>query len=192
METANYIDIGLAAVILLLALTGMRNGLIHELSSTIGIILGAYVGANNCIQLGEWLRVAGLSFQNESILWVVAFIAICGVIWIGMLAIGAIIAIYIAKIPQLATINYGGGYISSILKWFVILSLIAYLVSQVEFINPSIKQSIENTKIYPIAYEVAEKIINLKKVQKNIMKLKEERQKTEKKQSNLHLPAKSQ
>lgn len=176
METADYIDIGVVAIILLLALTGIKNGLVHELSSMIGIILGTYFGAKNCIQLGKWLELAGLNFQNETILWILAFIIICGLIWVGMLVIGATIAIYIVRIPQLAIINYGGGYISSILKWFVILSLITYLASQVEFIRPSIKDSTENTRIYPIAYEVADKIINLKDMQDSIRKLKEERQ----------------
>ncbi|RDU72606.1 CvpA family protein [Helicobacter aurati] len=179
MESVHYIDIGVTIIVLLLGLRGLKNGLVHEVASMLGIVLGIYLASQYCVDLSKYLKYAGLEFQNETVLWSLTFVIIFALMWIGFLVVGATIATFMTTTPQLAIINYSGGYIFAVLKYAVILSLLVYAFSQIEFLKSPIKDFTKQTVSYPIMYEIAEKIINMETIQ-NIQKQYEEQKETDK------------
>lgn len=165
METKHYVDIGIIIIIAFLGLRGLRNGLIHEIMGVIGVILGIYFASKYCVTFAHYLNLAGLNFENKHVLWLLAFILILAAIWIGSLVVGSIVARFIVVLPEIAIINYFGGYVFSALKYFVILCVVVYGLTQIGFLTKPIQNLTEGTKSYPIMYELAEKIMNTETLQ---------------------------
>ncbi len=188
MGSSGYVDIGVIIVVLLLGIRGLKNGLIHEIMGVIGVVLGIYLASRYCVEISHYLRLAGLEFGNETILFTLSFIIILSIVWIGSLFIGYIVSSCVVIIPGIAIINYFGGYVFASLKYFVILCVVVYALSQVGFLKAPIKDFTKGTKSYPIMYEVAEKIMSMdaleelqskyneksKEIEKSIEKKKEE------------------
>lgn len=165
METRHYVDIGVIIIVALLGLRGLRNGLIHEIMGVIGVVLGIYFASRYCVEAGRYIELAGLTFDNEHVLWTLAFILILAIVWIGFLLLGAIIARFVVILPEIALINYCGGYVFAALKYFVILCVVVYGLTQVGFLKEPIKSLTDGTKSYPIMYEIAEKIMSIEALQ---------------------------
>ncbi len=161
METSNYIDIGAIVIVMILGIRGLKNGLIHEIMGVIGVVLGIYLASKYCVDFSYYIKLAGLELENETMLWTLAFIIILSVVWIGSLIIGYIISSCVIVIPGIGIINYFGGYIFATLKYFVILCIVVYALSQVGFLKSPIKEFTKGTKSYPIMYSTAEKIMNM-------------------------------
>ncbi|RDU66374.1 CvpA family protein [Helicobacter didelphidarum] len=161
MTTANYIDIGILIIILLLGIRGLKNGLIHEIMGVIGIVLGIFIASKYCLQVGHYLKLAGLDFENETIIWTLAFILILSCIWIAFLVVGAFISRFVIIMPELAIVNYFGGYVFAALKYFVLLCIFVYALSQIGFLKTPINDYMKDTKSYPIIMEISQKIMSL-------------------------------
>lgn len=167
-----YTDIGVIVIVAFLGLRGLKNGLILEIMGVIGVVLGIYCASKYCIEGAHYLELAGLKFDNKNVLWMLSFILILAVVWIGSLVVGSIIARFVVVFPEIAIVNYFGGFVFSALKYFVILCVFMYGLMQVGFLKEHIQNITQGSKIYPIMYEVAEKIINTEtfsKLQKQYM-----------------------
>lgn len=165
-----YIDIGVIVIVLILGIRGLTNGLIHEIMGVIGVVLGIYLASRYCVEVGHYIELAGLEFQNHTILWTLGFIIILSVIWIGFLVLGAIIARFIVM-RELAIINYFGGYIFAALKYFVILCLVVYALSQIGFLKQPIKDFTKGSIVYSMMIEITEKIISLESVENTLKEI---------------------
>lgn len=165
METKHYVDIAVIIIVAVLGLRGLKNGLIHEIMGVLGVVLGIYFASKYCIDGAKYIELAGLSFENRHILLMLAFILILAFVWIGFLVLGVIVARFVVILPEIAIINYFGGYVFSALKYFVILCVVVYGLTQVGFLKDPIKELTEGTRSYPIMYEVAEKIMSIEALQ---------------------------
>ena len=165
METKHYVDIAVIIIVAVLGLRGLKNGLIHEIMGVLGIVIGIYCASKYCIDVAKYIELAGLSFENRHILLMLAFILILALVWIGFLVLGVIVARFVVILPEIAIINYFGGYVFSALKYFVILCVVVYGLTQVGFLKDPIKELTEGTRSYPIMYEVAEKIMSIEALQ---------------------------
>lgn len=165
METKHYVDIAVIIIVAVLGLRGLKNGLIHEIMGVLGVVLGIYFASKYCIDGAKYIELAGLSFENRHILLMLAFILILALVWIGFLVLGVIVARFVVILPEIAIINYFGGYVFSALKYFVILCVVVYGLTQVGFLKDPIKELTEGTRSYPIMYEVAEKIMSIEALQ---------------------------
>lgn len=165
METKHYVDIAVIIIVAVLGLRGLKNGLIHEIMGVLGVVLGIYFASKYCIDGAKYIELAGLSFENRHILLMLAFILILALVWIGFIVLGVIISRFVVILPEIAIINYFGGYVFSALKYFVILCVVVYGLTQVGFLKDPIKELTEGTRSYPIMYEVAEKIMSIEALQ---------------------------
>lgn len=165
METKHYVDIAVIIIVAVLGLRGLKNGLIHEIMGVLGVVLGIYFASKYCIDGARYIELVGLSFENRHILLMFAFILILALVWIGFLVLGVIVARFVVILPEIAIINYFGGYVFSALKYFVILCVVVYGLTQVGFLKDPIKELTEGTRSYPIMYEVAEKIMSIEALQ---------------------------
>lgn len=165
METKHYVDIAVIIIVAVLGLRGLKNGLIHEIMGVLGVVLGIYFASKYCIDGAKYIELVGLSFENRHILLMLAFILILALVWIGFLVLGVIVARFVVILPEIAIINYFGGYVFSALKYFVILCVVVYGLTQVGFLKDPIKNLTEGTRSYPIMYEVAEKIMSIEALQ---------------------------
>ncbi|TLE08673.1 CvpA family protein [Helicobacter bilis] len=165
METKHYVDIAVIIIVAVLGLRGLKNGLIHEIMGVLGVVLGIYFASKYCIDGAKYIELVGLSFENRHILLMFAFILILALVWIGFLVLGVIVARFVVILPEIAIINYFGGYVFSALKYFVILCVVVYGLTQVGFLKDPIKNLTEGTRSYPIMYEVAEKIMSIEALQ---------------------------
>lgn len=160
MSTQNYIDIGIIAVVLILAIRGMQNGLLQEIAGLIGFVLGIFL-ATKYFGLGAtYIKYIGLEFDNQSISWILSFIIILSVTWVICLVIGVVISRFVVIMPSLNAINYFGGYLFAALKYFLILSAILYGLTQIDFLKKPINDNFKATMTYPIMMEISQKIMN--------------------------------
>ena len=164
MNSISYLDIGIAVVVLALGLRGLRNGFISEVMGLVGVVGGIYLASRFFQNLAHYLELAGLSFQNETILWALAFIIILSLFWIACMVLSYTISRFLIVIPELYIVNCGLGYVFSALKFFVILSVIIHVSAQVGFIKTQLDSINGNSRIYPMMREVAEKIMNIEEI----------------------------
>lgn len=161
METSHYIDIGVVIIVLLLGLRGLRNGLVYEIMGFVGIVIGVSLASSYCVEASYYLELAGLKFDNKSVLYTLTFILILFVILIGFLVIGMLTSRFIVIVPGVALVNYFGGYVFAAIKYFVILSIAVYGLGQVGFLKIPMANLTKDTRSYPMMHEIAEKIMNL-------------------------------
>lgn len=167
----NYIDIIVLVVIAVLSIKGLQNGLIHELISIVGIILGIYLAASFYTSLGEFFG-DNLNITNNAVMEVIGFILILSIVWIVSVAIGSILSKFFS-FGAFTILNYFGGFIFAFLKYAVILSVIVYTLAQLSFLKTYVNSTISKTYSYPYLYGLGHRVLSFESVQEIYKKLEE-------------------
>lgn len=127
-----YIDIFIAVVILWAIINGWRNGVFHELVSSLGLFVGLFVAATCYETLGEYLSVEGsesnmmTSIAAFFILWIIVPIA---------LGFAASLLTKVVKTMQLGMINSLLGSLVSITKFVLLISCVLNMMVSLHILN---------------------------------------------------------
>lgn len=127
-----YLDIFIGIVLLFALVRGMMNGLIKEIASTIGFLLGLLVAATCYETLGEYLTVDGSEVNMFTS--IVAFL----LLWIIVPIIFGLIATLITKalnLTALGVINRILGGVLSMAKFVILLSCVLNVMVSLNILN---------------------------------------------------------
>lgn len=157
MEFANYFDIIIIAIIIILAFKGLFTGFIRELFSIIGIVGGVIVASRFHTGFGEWIN-SFLKLKSQTILDLIGFMIILGAIWILSLIL-AEVAVRFIKFIKLGKLDRILGVIVAGLKIFLITSIILFTFSKINFLSNFTGKLQDSSFCYPIMIEVGDFIV---------------------------------
>jgi membrane protein required for colicin V production len=161
----NYLDLIIAVPVVLLAISGFRNGFIKEAASLVALILGIYLAVYFSDFVAEWLKETFA--MDHRWVFIVAFL----LVFIGVVVIVSLIGKLLSKLISmiaLGIINRMAGLFFGAMKGIVIMSLLilflnmidsksqllskelkekSMLYSPVEWVAPFLLQNLENINL---------------------------------------------
>lgn len=135
-------DIFIIVVAIWAIINGWRNGLLREITSSVGFLVGLFIAASCYSSFGKYLAVNGsegnviTSLVAFAILWIVTPIA---------LGVAANILTKICKTIHLGGLNSLAGAAVSLLKYTILLSCILSAMSALHILN---EERTADSKLY--------------------------------------------
>jgi len=158
------IDIAIVGVILFLSFKGLIGGFVRELFSALGVLIGIYSASHFSEKLSIVMHDRVLETASLSTLKAVSFIIILSGVWWVISIVGKLVLSTInSDSPTL--ISRVGGYIITVGKYFMIFSLIVYVLMHSPVIKKkSFGKKIVSASIYPYMSEVGGWLLNAPKI----------------------------
>jgi len=148
----DYLDLIIGLPIVLLAISGFRNGLIKEIASLVALILGIYFAVYFSNIVADYLN----EFIDIGYRWlfIIAFILTFIVVVIVVTLIGKLLS-KIAALAALGILNRLAGMVFGIVKGIVIMSLMIMLFDMIDSRSAILKN---NVKEGSLLYKPVEKV----------------------------------
>ncbi|MRI83579.1 MAG: colicin V synthesis protein [Nitratiruptor sp.] len=159
--TLSTFDLVVGGIIFFLGLKGLVDGFVKELFGLIGIIGGIYYGSRYAEEVGRWISENLFAIKNEAALSFVGFVVTLAGFWIAMLILANLIT-GLTHASGAGTLNRILGVLFGWAKIFLILSVLLYAASGIEFTKGIIAKYTHGSKLYPIMLDVGRKIVHLK------------------------------
>jgi membrane protein required for colicin V production len=158
MDNLTLFDISTIGFILFLGIKGILKGFVKELFGLIGIIGGIYIGSNYAHKFGDYINSSFLHLNNNSLLYLIGFLTIFILIWFVSSHIGSIVS----EITNISgSIDKFLGFAISTTKIFLIISIMLYIVSNIDLLKERTSILFKDSMIYPIYLEYGSKIVKL-------------------------------
>lgn len=145
----NYFDIIAGVIILLLGLKGIINGFFKEVFGLIGIIGGIFVASRVGDDVGQYLSNLIFKFSNESAISFTGFIVSLAGFWLVMIATGIVFQ-KLSRLSGLGTIDKILGFVFAASKFFLIAAVIAFAISNIKSLKPTMDSVMQNSVLYPV------------------------------------------
>ncbi len=145
----NYFDIVAGVIILLLGLKGIINGFFKEVFGLIGIIGGIFVASRVGDDVGEYLSNLIFKFSNESAISFTGFIVSLVAFWLVMILTGMIFQ-KLSKLSGLGALDKILGFVFGASKFFLIAAVIAFAISNINSLKPTMTSVMQNSVLYPV------------------------------------------
>ena len=159
MESFIILDIIVVSLIIILGLKGLFRGFIKEFFGLIGIVGGVFVASRMAKDSGYFINGI-IPMSNENTILLVGFISSLIVFWILAYLLGIILQ-KIFDASGLGIFDRIFGFLFGAGKIFLLFSIIAYAVSQVEVINSRLAPKVKNSFVFPLLKETGGYIIKL-------------------------------
>ncbi|RDU59054.1 CvpA family protein [Helicobacter marmotae] len=164
MDSLSYIDIGILALLVLLAIKGIWQGIIRGLSSLLGIALGIFFASRYYMNVGEWFAHNIYNLNSAEINALVGFLILIILIWSAFLLVGECL-FRMLKFTPLGVLDGALGLVFGFAKAFLLISLIVFGITKIGWLK-DFSQNIErNSSIFPVMKKLAIHIMNLEQVQ---------------------------
>jgi len=149
----NFLDLIIGLPIILMAISGFRNGFIKEIASLVALVLGLYFAIYFSDIVADWL----LKYIDISHRWlfIVAFILTFIVVVVVVSLIGKLLS-KIAALAALGFLNRFVGLVFSVLKGIVIMSALIMLFEMIDSKASILKQDIKEGSLL---YEPVESVV---------------------------------
>ncbi|NPA11663.1 MAG: CvpA family protein [Epsilonproteobacteria bacterium] len=156
----NFFDAIVLAVTLLLAIKGFFNGFVKEIAGLVGIVGGLFLASKYNHQAGMYINDYIFNIPNKSAVDLVGFVAVFVGFWLFAVFIGFLFG-KILKISALSGLDKMLGFIFAGAKFFLLVSVIVALLSQVALVREKMQEYVKDSFMYPITLKVGEAIMNL-------------------------------
>jgi len=160
----NYFDLVAAAIILLLGLKGIINGFFKELFGLIGIIGGIFIASRVGDEVGQYLSDTMFNFSSASAISFTGFLFTLAMFWIAMIMLGFIFK-KLSSLSGLGPVDKIFGFIVGAGKFFLIASVIAFAVYNIQAIRSTLDSSLKNSILFPVLVETGRFIMKIDPVE---------------------------
>jgi membrane protein required for colicin V production len=171
MENISIFDIISLSLIFILGIKGVINGFIKEVFGLVGIVGGIFIASRFADLMGDFISKNIYKLDSDATLYLVGFIAVLIVFWILSLFIGHLLESLI-KMSGLGAIDKLAGFLVGSAKIFLVFSILAVTLSNIEFIKDKANQYMNKSFMYPIFIETGAYIVKMdsKKIADDIKK----------------------
>lgn len=145
----NYFDIVAGVIILLLGLKGIINGFFKEIFGLIGIIGGIFVASRVGDDVGQYLSDMIFKFSNQSAISFTGFLVSLAIFWVLMILTGMVFQ-KLSRLSGLGALDKVLGFVFGASKFFLIAAVIAFAVSNIKSLKPTLDSMMENSVLYPV------------------------------------------
>ena len=177
-------DIVIFTIVIMLGIKGFMNGFVKEVFGLIGIAGGFIIASKYYHITGMYINDNLINIKNKSAIDLVGFIITFISFWVICIFLGFLFN-KILKISALGYVDRILGVLISSLKFLVMISIVLYLLCQIEFVKNKLNNWLENSISYHLMLNIGEnilkylpknekqKIIKYSKIDKNFSKNKE-------------------
>jgi len=158
----NYFDLTVSAVILFLGLKGVINGFFKEAFGLVGIVGGIFVASRFGDLVGQYLSDIVFKFENQSAISFTGFLVTLLVFWLAMIVAGFVFK-KLSSMSGLSPIDRALGFVFGASKFFLIASVIAYALTNVNSLTKIVESKTEGSVVFPVLVEVGGVIMKLDK-----------------------------
>ena len=155
MDLVTWFDIIVIALVRILGVKGIINGLIKETFGLIGLIGGLVVASRFSDVAESFISKNIYKFENPSFLQFVAFIGL----WLVCLLVGKFLS-KIVSVSGLGFLDRLGGFVMGSGKIFLTFSAVVAVMSGTS-LNKMIEPYFTNSKVYPLLLETGRWITNI-------------------------------
>ena len=148
MEFITWFDIIVIAVVVILGIKGVINGLIKEVFGLIGIIGGVIIASRNANLVGEQISLY-LYELSDSAEFFFGFLLALLLFWFVCLLLGNLLS-KMLKMSGLGFVDRLLGFFVGAAKIFLVLAILVAIVSKISILNQKISPYFEGSKVYPI------------------------------------------
>lgn len=159
MQDFAIFDLIILTITLILGLKGLFRGLIKEVFGIIGIIGAIFVASRISKEIGDLIAPI-LVLENEATIKLIGFITAVLFVWIIVYSAGVIVS-KIFSASGLGVVDRIFGFIFGAAKIFLIFSVIAYSLYQVQSFKKVINEKFSNSSVMPHLISVGSYIIKL-------------------------------
>ncbi|MGA1933792.1 CvpA family protein [Arcobacter sp. YIC-464] len=159
MQEFTIFDMVVLGITLVLGLKGLFRGLIKEVFGIIGIIGAIFVASRISEDIGDLIAPV-LALENETTIKLIGFIVALIGFWIIVYLLGVIVS-KIFSASGLGIVDRVFGFIFGAGKVFLIFSVIAYALYQVESFKKAIDEKTAGSVVMPHLISVGSYIIKL-------------------------------
>ena len=167
MDLVTWFDIIVIALVLMLGVKGIINGLIKETFGLIGLIGGLVVASRFSDVAESFISKNIYKFENASLLQFVAFIGLWLVFWLICLLVGKFLS-KIVSVSGLGFLDRLGGFVMGSGKIFLTFSAVIAVMAGTS-LNNIIEPYAKNSNVYPLLLQTGRWITNV-----NIKNIKNE------------------
>ena len=159
MQDFSIFDLIIITITLILGRKGLFRGLIKEVFGIIGIIGAIFVASRISKETGDLLAPV-LVLQNEATIKLIGFITALIAVWLVVYTAGVIVS-KIFSASGLGVVDRIFGFIFGASKVFLIFSVIAYSLYQVQSFRKVMDEKFNNSFVMPHLISVGSVIIKL-------------------------------
>ena len=159
MQDFSIFDLIIITITLILGLKGLFRGLIKEVFGIIGIIGAIFVASRISKETGDLLAPV-LVLENEATIKLIGFITALIAVWLVVYTAGVIVS-KIFSASGLGVVDRIFGFIFGASKVFLIFSVIAYSLYQVQSFRKVMDEKFNNSFVMPHLISVGSVIIKL-------------------------------
>ncbi|NPA54825.1 MAG: CvpA family protein [Epsilonproteobacteria bacterium] len=157
----NIFDVVILCITLILGIKGYVTGIIREIAGLVGIGAGLFFATAYYHKAGEYINSSIFKIANESAINVVGFVAVFVLVWFGVLLVGMMFS-KILQVARLGLIDRIGGMIFGAGKFFIIVSVIVTMLSNIDMLQSRLAKYQKDSILWPIMQKVGEKLIHFK------------------------------
>lgn len=160
MENISIFDIISLSLIFILGIKGIINGFIREVFGLIGIVGGIFIASRFAEDMGNLINQNIYKLESNATLYLVGFIAVLILFWILSIFVGHLLESLI-KMSGLGAIDKIAGFAVGSAKIFLVFSILAVTLSNIEFIKDKANQYMSKSFMYPIFVETGAYIVKM-------------------------------
>lgn len=159
MQDFAIFDLIILSITLILGLKGLFRGLIKEVFGIIGIIGAIFVASRISKEIGDLIAPI-LVLENEATIKLIGFVTALVAVWLVVYSAGVIVSKVFAA-SGLGIVDRIFGFVFGAAKIFLIFSVIAYALYQVQSFKKVIDEKFANSAVMPHLISVGSVIIKL-------------------------------
>ncbi len=160
MANVSMFDIISLALVLILGIKGIINGFVKEVFGLLGIIGGIYFASRYAPIAGQMINDHLFAFGNQASLYLFGFIAVLIVVWLTCIFLGYLIA-QALSLSGLSMIDKLAGFAIGSMKIFLVFSVLAVTLSNIEFIKSRMEPYVAKSMMFPLFLEMGKYIVKL-------------------------------
>lgn len=164
---AYWFDVLVLGLTFLLGLKGIVNGLIKELFGLLGIFGGVWLASMNSRAAADFIESTFYRIDNADLAVFLGFLAILVCVWVLCLFLGVILT-KLVSLSGLGFLNRLGGFVFGAAKIFLVLAIIIYCISKIDFLNQKLHKYIQGGYSLTVLTEVGAFIMNDPKVKSSV------------------------
>ena len=159
MQSFAIFDLIILSITLILGLKGLFRGLIKEVFGIIGIIGAIFVASRISKEIGDLIAPI-LVLENEATIKLIGFVTALVAVWLVVYSAGVIVSKIFAA-SGLGIVDRIFGFVFGAAKIFLIFSVIAYALYQVQSFKKVIDEKFADSIVMPHLISVGSYIIKL-------------------------------
>jgi len=160
MENLSIFDIISLSLIFILGIKGVINGFIKEVFGLIGIVGGIFIASRFAEEMGNLISQNIYKLDNNATLYLIGFISVLIIFWVLSIFVGHLLESLI-KMSGLGAIDKLAGFIVGSAKIFLVFSILAVTLSNIEFIRTKANEYMDKSFMYPIFVETGRYIVKM-------------------------------